>query len=173
MSLLHPGRLSEPHVTVFFEITQEGRCNISLTCSVEKAGLDVTYSWISWEDGMDTVHESSALITSWRPGDNALSYTCRASNPVSSTASRPIPAGSFCAGTGPLGTALSRCRPLGHHLSLRSSPESTWNPDPHSSPWGLVPWTGEGAGAPNFQRFSGLSFPLRSLPASQLLSFCD
>uniref|UniRef100_A0A452T124 SLAM family member 9 n=1 Tax=Ursus maritimus TaxID=29073 RepID=A0A452T124_URSMA len=93
-------RLSEPHVTVCFEITQEGHCNISLTCSVEKAGLDVTYSWISWEDGMDTVHESSALITSWRPGDNALSYTCRASNPVSSTASRPIPAGSFCADSG-------------------------------------------------------------------------
>ncbi|XP_034865385.1 SLAM family member 9 [Mirounga leonina] len=93
-------RLSEPRVTVNFEIAQEDGCNISLTCSVEKAGLDVTYSWISWEDGMDTVHESSALSTSWRPGDDALSYICRASNPVSSIASRLIPAGPFCADPG-------------------------------------------------------------------------
>ncbi|XP_027468251.1 SLAM family member 9 [Zalophus californianus] len=103
-------RLSEPRVTVNFEIAQEDGCNISLTCSVEKAGLDVTYSWISWEDGMDTVHESSALSTTWRPGDNALSYTCRASNPVSSITSRLIPAGLFCADPGfPLKKATYFC----------------------------------------------------------------
>ncbi|XP_054363748.1 SLAM family member 9 isoform X1 [Mirounga angustirostris] len=167
-------RLSEPRVTVNFEIAQEDGCNISLTCSVEKAGLDVTYSWISWEDGMDTVHESSALSTSWRPGDDALSYICRASNPVSSIASRLIPAGPFCAGTRPPGTPSERPQASGLPLpSPRSSQVCTWNPDPHSSPWGLVPWTGAGAGAPTFQRFSSLSLSLRLLLASQLLSFCE
>uniref|UniRef100_A0A8C3WAA6 SLAM family member 9 n=1 Tax=Catagonus wagneri TaxID=51154 RepID=A0A8C3WAA6_9CETA len=91
-------RLSQPHLTVNFEISrEEGTCNVSLVCSVEKAGLDVTYSWISWEDGTATAHEGSVLSTSWRPGDKALSYTCRASNPISNTSSRPIPAGPFCA----------------------------------------------------------------------------
>ncbi|XP_032701551.1 SLAM family member 9 isoform X1 [Lontra canadensis] len=133
-------RLSEPRVTVNFEISQEEGCNISLTCSVEKAGLDMTYSWLSREDGVDTVHESSALSTSWRPGDNAPSYTCRASNPVSSITSRPIPAGSFCSGTRPLGTAPSYCRALSYHrppsvfprrvpgTQNRTPPHGTWSP---------------------------------------------
>uniref|UniRef100_A0A9L0IXA6 SLAM family member 9 n=1 Tax=Equus asinus TaxID=9793 RepID=A0A9L0IXA6_EQUAS len=93
-------RLSEPQITVNFEISAEGPCNMSLTCSVEKAGLDVTYSWISREDGADTAREGSVFSTSWRPGDNALSYTCRAGNPVSNVSSRLIPAGPFCADPG-------------------------------------------------------------------------
>lgn len=93
-------RLSEPSITVNFEVSGEGPCNMSLTCSVEKAGLDVAYSWISWEDGVDTAHEGSVLSTSWRPGDNALSYTCRASNPISNISSSLFPAGKFCADLG-------------------------------------------------------------------------
>uniref|UniRef100_A0A3Q2LSQ2 SLAM family member 9 n=1 Tax=Equus caballus TaxID=9796 RepID=A0A3Q2LSQ2_HORSE len=93
-------RLSEPQITVNFEISGEGPCNMSLTCSVEKAGLDVTYSWISREDGADTAREGSVFSTSWRPRDNALSYTCRAGNPVSNVSSRLIPAGPFCADPG-------------------------------------------------------------------------
>uniref|UniRef100_A0A8D1W1I6 Ig-like domain-containing protein n=1 Tax=Sus scrofa TaxID=9823 RepID=A0A8D1W1I6_PIG len=94
-------RLSEPHLTVKFEISgEEGTCTMSLACSIEKAGLDVTYSWISWEDGTATAHEGSVLSTSWRPGDKTLLYTCRASNPVSNASSRPIPAGPFCADPG-------------------------------------------------------------------------
>lgn len=171
MSLLHPGRLSEPRVTVNFEISREDGCNISLTCSVEKAGLDVTYSWLSGEDGVDAVHEGSALSTSWRPGDNAPSYTCRASNPISSIVSSPIPAGSFCSGTRPLGTAPGYCRAHSYHRPPpRSSQESTWYPELHSSPGDLVPWAGDGAGAPNSQRSSSLSLSWRSFPASQLLT---
>lgn len=98
--LLHLGRLSQPQMTVNFGIPGEGgACNLSLICSVENAGLDVTYTWISWEDGADTAHEGSILRAFWRPGDKAVSYTCRASNPVSNITSRPIRAGSFCAGT--------------------------------------------------------------------------
>uniref|UniRef100_A0A673TMU1 Ig-like domain-containing protein n=1 Tax=Suricata suricatta TaxID=37032 RepID=A0A673TMU1_SURSU len=93
-------RLSEPLVTVCFEISGDGGCNVSLTCSVENAGPDVTYSWLSWEDGTETVHEGSALAASWRPGDKALSYACRANNPVSSVRSRLVPAGPFCADPG-------------------------------------------------------------------------
>ncbi|XP_060975792.1 LOW QUALITY PROTEIN: SLAM family member 9 [Dama dama] len=94
-------RLSQPHMTVNFEIPgEEGTCNMSLICSVENAGLDVTYTWISWEDGADTAHEGSILRAFWRPGDKVASYTCRASNPVSNITSRPIQAGSFCADPG-------------------------------------------------------------------------
>ncbi|XP_044800089.1 SLAM family member 9 isoform X5 [Bubalus bubalis] len=94
-------RLSQPHMTVKFGIPgEEGACNISLICSVENAGLDVTYTWISWEDGADTAHEGAILRAFWRPGDKAVSYTCRASNPVSNITSRPIQAGSFCADPG-------------------------------------------------------------------------
>ncbi|XP_015453323.1 SLAM family member 9 [Pteropus alecto] len=93
-------RLSEPRITVNSEISEEGSCNMSLTCSVEKAGLDVTYSWMSQEDSNDTAHEGSVLHTFWRPGDNALSYTCRASNPISNISSRLIPVGTFCADPG-------------------------------------------------------------------------
>ncbi|XP_044800087.1 SLAM family member 9 isoform X3 [Bubalus bubalis] len=66
----------------------------------QNAGLDVTYTWISWEDGADTAHEGAILRAFWRPGDKAVSYTCRASNPVSNITSRPIQAGSFCADPG-------------------------------------------------------------------------
>ncbi|XP_077011842.1 SLAM family member 9 [Tamandua tetradactyla] len=89
-------RLSEPRVTVNFEISGEDACNISLACSMEKAGMDETYRWISSGDSSDATHEGPILSTSWRPGDNALSYTCKASNPVSSASSRPIPVGPFC-----------------------------------------------------------------------------
>ncbi|KAL2771459.1 SLAM family member 9 isoform 1 precursor, partial [Daubentonia madagascariensis] len=93
-------RLSEPQITVNFEISGEHACNMSLTCSVEKAGMDVTYSWLFWGDNADIVYEGPVLSTSWRPGDRALSYTCRASNPISNISSHPIPAGPFCADPG-------------------------------------------------------------------------
>ncbi|XP_017359139.1 SLAM family member 9 [Cebus imitator] len=90
-------RLSKPHITVNFKISGEGACNMSLMCSVEKAGMDVTYSWLSWGDSTYTSHEGPVLSTAWRPGDSALFYTCRASNPISNVSSHPIPAGPFCA----------------------------------------------------------------------------
>ncbi|KAG8509934.1 SLAM family member 9 [Galemys pyrenaicus] len=93
-------RLSEPQVTVDFQISGEGSCNASLTCFVEKAGPDVTYSWMSLEDGTGSTHEGSVLSVFWRPGDKAVSYACKANNPVSSASSRPIPAGPFCADPG-------------------------------------------------------------------------
>ncbi|KAI5940733.1 SLAM family member 9 isoform X2 [Manis javanica] len=99
-NLLVYRRLSEPHVTVNFEILGVSACNVSLTCSVERAGLDVTYSWISWEHSEDTTHEGPILSASWRPGDRALSYACKASNPLGSVRSRLIRAGPFCADPG-------------------------------------------------------------------------
>lgn len=99
-NLLVYQRLSKPHVTVTVKISEEGACNISLMCSVERAGTDETYTWFSSQDSTNTSREGSAISTSWRPGDRALSYTCRVSNPISSTSSRLIPVGSFCADPG-------------------------------------------------------------------------
>ncbi|KAM8812072.1 LOW QUALITY PROTEIN: SLAM family member 9 [Rhynchonycteris naso] len=94
------GQLSESHTAVNFEISGEGPSNTSLTCSVEKADQDLTYRWISLEGDTDTAHEGSVLNTSWRPRDNALSHTCRASNPISDISSCLILVGSFCADPG-------------------------------------------------------------------------
>ncbi|XP_023409927.1 SLAM family member 9 isoform X2 [Loxodonta africana] len=93
-------RLLEPRVTVNFKISGKDACNISLTCSMEKAGMDVTYSWISSGDSIDIAHEGPVLSTSWRPGEDPLSYTCMASNPVSNVSSHRIHAGLFCADPG-------------------------------------------------------------------------
>ncbi|KAL1769719.1 SLAM family member 9 [Sigmodon hispidus] len=93
-------RLSKPHITVNLKISEKGACNISLMCSVERAGMDVTYTWLSSQDSADTSHEGCDITTSWRPGDKALSYTCRVSNPISNTSSRLIHVGSFCADPG-------------------------------------------------------------------------
>nr|XP_003466718.1 SLAM family member 9 [Cavia porcellus] len=93
-------RLSQPRVAVNFEIPGEGACNISLLCSVERAGMNVNYSWLALGDSADAVQEGSVLRTSWRPGDKVLPYICKASNPVSSIHSHPILAGAFCADPG-------------------------------------------------------------------------
>ncbi|XP_028641548.1 SLAM family member 9 isoform X2 [Grammomys surdaster] len=93
-------RLSKPHITVNSNISEEGACNISLMCSVERAGMDVTYIWLSSQDSTNISHEGSVLSTSWRPGVKTLFYTCRVSNPVSSINSRHISVGSFCADPG-------------------------------------------------------------------------
>lgn len=94
------GRLSKPHITVNSNISEEGVCNISLMCSLERAGMDVTYIWLSSQDSTNASREGSVLSTSWRPGDKALSYTCRVSNPVSHVSSRRISVGSFCSDPG-------------------------------------------------------------------------
>lgn len=158
MFLPHLGRLSQPHMTVNFEIPgEEGACNMSLICSLENAGLDVTYTWISWEDGADTAHEGSILRAFWRPGDKVASYTCRASNPVSNITSRPIQAGSFCAGTGVPETAPE---PL-------QGPRVTTPLEPNPSRRDFTPGLGRGLPfprAPSFQRFLLVPSRLRLLP---------
>lgn len=93
-------RLSKPHIAVNSNISEEGVCNVSLTCSVERAGVDVTYIWLSSPGSTNTSYEGSVLRTSWRPRDKAPSYTCRVSNPVSHISSRRISVGSFCAEPG-------------------------------------------------------------------------
>ncbi|XP_012372098.1 SLAM family member 9 [Octodon degus] len=104
-------QLSQPRVAVSLEISEEGACNISLVCSVETAGANITYSWLTLGDSADdAAQEGSVLSTSWMPGNKMLSYTCRASNPISSVSSRPITAGPFCADPGYLKTtSLPSC----------------------------------------------------------------
>lgn len=167
MFVPHLGRLSQPHMTVNFEIPgEEGICNMSLICAVENAGLDVTYTWISWEDGADTAHEGSILRAFWRPGDKVASYTCRASNPVSNITSRPIQAGSFCAGTGVPETAPEPLKGLRVTTPL----------EPNPSRRDFTPGLGRGLPfphAPSFQRSLLVPSRLRLLPRSQPLRFCE
>ncbi|XP_032116735.1 SLAM family member 9 isoform X2 [Sapajus apella] len=167
-------RLSKPHITVNFEISGEGACNMSLMCSVEKAGMDVTYSWLSWGDSTYTSHEGPVLSTAWRPGDSALFYTCRASNPISNVSSHPIPAGPFCAGTRTPETPpeLMQDRAwstIASSPSPSSSQESPRNPEANPLPWRLDTWIGEEvlpvSSAPNFQR----SFPFSCLASECFL----
>lgn len=73
---------------------------MSLTCSVEKVDVGVTYNWFSLGDSTEANYGGPVLSTSWKPGDKALSYICKASNPVSDVISRPVSAGQFCADPG-------------------------------------------------------------------------
>lgn len=110
-----------------------------------EAGLDVTYSWISWEDGADTAHEGSVLSTSWRPGKKAVSYTCRANNPISDISSHLIPAGPFWAGTRAPETAPERPQGLKSTRSLPPfSPGEYMESRPDYSRGDLTPGLGRG-----------------------------
>ena len=89
--LFHLGRLSEPRVTVGFDNSREGGCNVSLTCSVEKAGLDVTHSWLSWEHSPETLRQSVRALPSAHPGDlGTMPSPIPAGPPTPSAA--PVPA---------------------------------------------------------------------------------
>lgn len=66
-------------------------CNVSLMCSVEKAGLDVTHSWLSWEHGPETLRQSVRVLPSACPGDlGTMPPPIPAGPPTPSAASVPV-----------------------------------------------------------------------------------
>uniref|UniRef100_A0A667INQ2 SLAM family member 9 n=1 Tax=Lynx canadensis TaxID=61383 RepID=A0A667INQ2_LYNCA len=130
-------RLSEPRVTVGFENSREGGCNVSLTCSVEKAGLDVTHSWLSWEHGTETLRQPVRALPSARPGDlGTMPSPIPAGPPTPSAASVPVWS---LPGPSVQILAMPRTRPL----TSASGPRGCCSP----SSWSLWPW-GSGSSEP-------------------------
>ncbi|XP_045311150.1 T-lymphocyte surface antigen Ly-9 isoform X7 [Leopardus geoffroyi] len=75
-------------------------CNITLICSVERAGTSVLYSWTPKNTHASESHGASTITIYWMPCDPDLPYTCTARNPVSQSTSRPIHAWQFCSAPG-------------------------------------------------------------------------
>nr|XP_060153496.1 T-lymphocyte surface antigen Ly-9 isoform X3 [Globicephala melas] len=78
-------RLRKPKVTRSLGLTEDGVCRISLTCSVEDSGHNVTYIWSPLQKGAVVSQGGAHLSVSWRSGEKHPSFTCRASNPVSNS----------------------------------------------------------------------------------------
>lgn len=58
---------------------------ISLTCSVEDSGHNVTYGWTPLSKGAVISQGGAHLSISWRSGEKHPNFNCTASNPVSNS----------------------------------------------------------------------------------------
>ncbi|XP_010953957.2 T-lymphocyte surface antigen Ly-9 isoform X3 [Camelus bactrianus] len=106
-------QLQEPQVTVkSMTVSENASCNITLICSMERAGEDVLYSWTSRDPHASESWGGSTLTISWLPCDPDLSITCTAKNPVSQSSSRPIHTWQFCTDLG-----ASRGGPMGETVA--------------------------------------------------------
>nr|XP_060500507.1 T-lymphocyte surface antigen Ly-9 isoform X1 [Panthera onca] len=81
-------------------MSDSASCNITLTCSVERAGTSVLYSWTPKNTHASESHGASTITIYWMPCDPDLPYTCTARNPVSQSTSGPIHARQFCTAPG-------------------------------------------------------------------------
>ncbi|XP_012393965.1 T-lymphocyte surface antigen Ly-9 isoform X3 [Orcinus orca] len=103
-------RLKKPKVTRSLGLTEDGVCRISLTCSVEDSGHNVTYRWSPLQKGAVVSQGGAHLSVSWRSGEKHPSFTCRASNPVSNS-SQQFLSRDFCPGCSPVQPDLRALRP--------------------------------------------------------------
>ncbi|XP_074079163.1 SLAM family member 9-like isoform X5 [Macrotis lagotis] len=94
-TLLIHERLTEPKITPGPRTNANGTCLINVTCSVEQARENVTYSWTLVEQGANISSKGSILSIRWRPGDHDQ-YTCTVRNPVSNN-SHTVLARDLCA----------------------------------------------------------------------------
>ncbi|CAO2638395.1 SLAM family member 5, partial [Lemmus lemmus] len=74
-------RLGKPKITQSLITFVNNSCNVTLTCSVEKEGKNVTYSW------SPSGERSKVLQIFQSPEDQKLNYTCTVQNPVSNSSS--------------------------------------------------------------------------------------
>ncbi|XP_058557772.1 T-lymphocyte surface antigen Ly-9 isoform X4 [Neofelis nebulosa] len=81
-------------------VSDSASCNITLICSVERAGTSVLYSWTPKNTHASESHGASTITIYWMPCDPDLPYTCTARNPVSQSTSGPIHARQFCTAPG-------------------------------------------------------------------------
>ncbi|XP_030158725.1 T-lymphocyte surface antigen Ly-9 isoform X4 [Lynx canadensis] len=90
-------RLKKPKVTGSLELTEDGICRVSLTCSVEDSGHNVTYLWTFLQKGTVMSQGGSHLNISWRSDENHPNFTCTTRNPVSKSSQSFLP-GDICPG---------------------------------------------------------------------------
>ncbi|CAI9151186.1 unnamed protein product [Rangifer tarandus platyrhynchus] len=90
-------RLKKPKVTRSLGLTKDGICKISLTCSVEDSGHNVTYGWAPLPKGAVISQRGAHLSISWISGEKHPNFTCTASNPVSNS-SRQFLSRDLCPG---------------------------------------------------------------------------
>ncbi|XP_070323739.1 T-lymphocyte surface antigen Ly-9-like isoform X5 [Odocoileus virginianus] len=90
-------RLKKPKVTRSLGLTKDGICKISLTCSVEDSGHNVTYGWAPLPKGAVISQGGAHLSISWISGEKHPNFTCTASNPVSNS-SRQFLSRDLCPG---------------------------------------------------------------------------
>ncbi|XP_051849620.1 SLAM family member 9-like isoform X3 [Antechinus flavipes] len=91
--------LPKPQITLNFTGFENDTCNVTLLCSVEKEGKNVTYRWTSLEDGHTiTFHEGPKATVSWKHGESEPNYICRVTNPVSSQSAQANPFPGLCPG---------------------------------------------------------------------------
>ncbi|XP_061041813.1 T-lymphocyte surface antigen Ly-9 [Eubalaena glacialis] len=103
-------RLKKPKVTGSLGLTEDGVCRVSLTCSVEDSGHNVTYRWSPLQKGAVVSQGGAHLSVSWRSGEKHPSFTCRASNPVSNS-SQQFLSKDLCPGCSPVQPDLRALRP--------------------------------------------------------------
>ncbi|XP_041579448.1 T-lymphocyte surface antigen Ly-9 isoform X1 [Vulpes lagopus] len=97
ITLLVYGRLKKPKITWSLELAENDICRVSLTCSVEDSGHNVTYRWTPLPKGTIESQRGPHLNVFWTNGENHPNFTCIASNPVSSS-SQQFLSGNICPG---------------------------------------------------------------------------
>nr|XP_027806622.2 T-lymphocyte surface antigen Ly-9 isoform X1 [Marmota flaviventris] len=91
-------RMKKPNITWSLMHTEDDICRLSLTCSVEDGGNNVTYTWSPMQKGAILSQGSSHLNISWRSGEKYPNLTCTARNPVSNSSCQFL-SGNICSGT--------------------------------------------------------------------------
>nr|XP_048304871.1 SLAM family member 7 [Myodes glareolus] len=88
--------LSRPKVTLDGQDTTNGTCTTNLTCSMDKGGENVTYSWKVVGKGVNESHDGAILPISWRLGEKDKTLICMARNPISQSSSIPTHVQNLC-----------------------------------------------------------------------------
>ncbi|XP_057626030.1 SLAM family member 7 isoform X1 [Chionomys nivalis] len=88
--------LSRPKVTLNGQDNMNGTCTTNLTCSMDKGGENVTYSWKAIGHGVNESYDGAVLPISWRLGEKDKTLICMAKNPISQSSSIPTHIQDLC-----------------------------------------------------------------------------
>ncbi|XP_064138877.1 T-lymphocyte surface antigen Ly-9-like isoform X3 [Loxodonta africana] len=88
-------RLKKPEITWSSGPPEDSICRVTLMCSVEDSGDDVTYRWTFLQKGAVVAQGGSLLNVSWSGSEYYPSFTCTAMNPVSNSSRQLFP-GNIC-----------------------------------------------------------------------------
>ncbi|KAM9241816.1 T-lymphocyte surface antigen Ly-9 [Dugong dugon] len=90
-------RLKKPVITWIPGPSDDSICRVTLMCSVEDSGDDVTYRWTFLQKGAVASQEGSLLNVSWNSSEYHPNFTCTAMNPVSNSSWQFL-SGNICPG---------------------------------------------------------------------------